>query len=258
MVRSAVKRYEDLATARPEAVIAAAGLLAADDRHADAFALIEKHARQMPPRMRAAAGLTALRAGGASERQFAQVRSWLDAALAEDPGSPSLKLNEGEFFALQQKYDLAEKAYQSVLDKDPRNVVALNNLAWVLAPRPDRAEEALKLVDRAVAEVGLTGELLDTRARVRIAAKQFALAEKDLLEALSQEKTALRLFHMAMAKEGRSPAQKDEARDAFRKARERGTGAAVDPPGRPADVPRLRRRVAEEGADRHRPERVVT
>lgn len=237
MVRSAVKRYEDLAAARPEAVIAAAGLLAADGRHADAFALIEKHARQMPPRMRATAGLTALRAGGASEWQFAQVRSWLDAALAEDPGSPALRLNEGEFFALQQKYDLAEKAYQSVLDKDPRNVVALNNLAWVLAPRPDRAEEALKLVDRAVAEVGLTGELLDTRARVRIAAKQFALAEKDLLEALAQEKTALRLFHMAMAKEGRSPAQKDEARDAFRKARERG----LEPRSiHPADLPMFR------------------
>ena len=237
MVRSAVKQYEDLAAARPEAVIAAAGLLAADNRHADAFSLIEKNARQLPPRMRATAGLTALRAGGASERQFAQVRSWLDAALTEDPGSPALKLNEGEFFALQQKYDQAEKSYQSVLDKDPRNVVALNNLAWVLAPRPDRAEEALKLVDRAVAEVGLTGELLDTRARVRIAAKQFSLAEKDLLEALSQEKTPLRLFHMAMAKEGQSPPQKDEARDAFQKARDRG----LEPRSiHPADLPVFR------------------
>lgn len=237
MIRSAVKRYEDLAAARPEAVIAAAGLLAADERHADAFALIEKSARLLPPRMRAAAGLTVLRAGGASDRQFAQVRTWLDEALADDPGALALRLNEGEFFALRQKYDLAEKAYQSVLDKDPRNVVALNNLAWVLAPRPDRAEEALRLVDRAVAEVGLTGELLDTRARVRIAAKQFALAEKDLLEALSQEKTPLRLFHMAMAKEGQSPPRKDEARDAFRKARDRG----LEPRSvHPADLPVFR------------------
>jgi tetratricopeptide (TPR) repeat protein len=237
MVRSAVKRYEDLAAARPEAVIAAAGLLAADNRHADAFALIEKHARQLPPRMQAAAGLAALRSGGASDRQFAQVRTWLDAALAEDPDSLALRLNEGEFFALQQKYDLAEKSYQSVLDRDPRNVVALNNLAWVLAPRPDRAAEAMKLVDRAVAEVGLTGELLDTRARVRIAAKQFALAEKDLVEALSQEKTPLRLFHMAMAKEGQSPPQKDEARDAFQKARDRG----LEPRSiHPADLPMFR------------------
>ncbi|HET6575607.1 MAG TPA: tetratricopeptide repeat protein [Fimbriiglobus sp.] len=237
MVQSAVKRYEDLATARPEAVIAAAGLLAADSRHADAFTLIEKHARPMPPRMRAAAGLAALRAGGASDRQFAQVRAWLDEALAEDPNSLTLKLNEGEFFALRQQYDLAEKAYQSVLDRDPRNVVALNNLAWILSPRPDRAEESLKLVDRAVAEVGLTGELLDTRARVRIAAKQFTLAEKDLLEALTQEKTPLRLFHLAMAKEGQSPPRKDEARDAFRKARDRG----LEPRSiHPADLPVFR------------------
>jgi tetratricopeptide (TPR) repeat protein len=237
MVRSAIKRYEDLSTARPEAVIAAAGLLAVDDRHADAFTLIEKHGRQLPPRMRAAAGLAVLRTGGASDRQFSRVRSWLDEAMAEDSNSLSLKLNEGEFFALQQKYDLAEKAYQSVLNKDARNVVALNNLAWILAPRPDRAEEALKLVDRAVSEIGLTGELLDTRARVRIAAKQFSLAEKDLVEALSQEKTPLRLFHMAMAKEGQSPPQKDQALDAFKKARERG----LEPRSiHPADLPVFR------------------
>jgi tetratricopeptide (TPR) repeat protein len=237
MIRSAVKRYEDLVAARPEAVIAAAGLLAADERHADAFALIEKHARLLSSRTKASAGLAALRAGGASDRHFAQVRGWLDAALGEEPDSIVLKLNEGEYFALKREYAKAEEAYQSVLDRDPRNVVALNNLAWILAPNPASSARALELVDRAVAEVGLTGELLDTRARVRIAAKQFELAEKDLLEALSQEKTPLRLFHMAMAKQGQSPPQRDEAREAFRNARDSG----LEPRSiHPADLPMFR------------------
>ncbi len=242
MVRSAVKRYEELAAARPEAVIAAAGLLAVDGRPADAFALIEKHDRAMPNRLKAAAGLAVLRAGGASERQFTQVKSWLDAAAAEDPNSLTLKLNQGEFHALRQEYDQAERAYRAVLDRDPRNVVALNNLAWVLAPRPDRSAEAMRLVERAVQEVGLTGELLDTRARIRIAAKQFTLAEQDLLEALSQDRTPLRLFHLAIAKEGQSPPRKDEARDAFRKAKDRG----LEPRSvHPADLPAYRALDAE-------------
>jgi tetratricopeptide (TPR) repeat protein len=237
MAKSAVEKYESLITARPEAVVAAAGLLAASERYADAFTLIDKYAKSLPARLRAAAGLAALRAGGASERQFAHVRAWLDAALAEQPDSLTLRLNEGEFFALRRDYAAAEKAYGAVLAKDPRNVVALNNLAWILAPNPARAEEALKLVDQAVSEVGLTGELLDTRARIRIAAKQFERAEKDLLEALSQEKTPLRLFHLALAKDGQSPAKKDEARDDFRQAKERG----LDPRSiHPADLPRYR------------------
>jgi len=237
MTNSAVRRYEDLIPTRPEACVAAAGALASDGRVAEAFALIEKHGKPLPHRLRAAAGLAALRAGNASDRQFTIVREWLDAALTEEPASLALRLNEGEFFALMQDYPASEKTYLTVLERDPRNVVALNNLAWILAPRPESSARALELVDRAVAEVGLTGELLDTRARVRIAAKQFDLAERDLVEALSQEKTPLRMFHLALAKDGQSPPRRDEARDAFRKAKDRGLDAKAV---HPADLPAYR------------------
>ena len=233
MVKGAVERYEGLAANRPEAVIAAAGLTAADGRPADAFVLIERFARGQPNRLKAAAGLAVLRAGVATDRQFALVRGWLDAALAEEPDSIPLKLNEGEFFALRGDYGPAEKAYESVLAADPRNVVALNNLAWILAPRPDAAGRAEELIARAVAEVGLTGELLDTRARVRIAAKQFELAEKDWKQALTQEQTPLRLFHKALAMLQQSKSA--EAKDAFRKAKDRGLDEGmVHPSDRPA------------------------
>jgi tetratricopeptide (TPR) repeat protein len=222
MVKSAVDRYEALLPARPEACIAAAGLLGYSERQSDGFALIEKHTPLLPLRLRAAAGLAVLRAGGATDRQFALVQSWLAAAAATEPDSIALKLNEGEFHALRQDYAAAEKAYQWVLDRDPRNVVALNNLAWILAPDPNCSAKALALVERAAAEVGLTGEILDTRSRIRIAAKQFTLAEADSLEALAREKTPLRLFHLALAKDGRTPPQREEARQAFRSAQERG------------------------------------
>ncbi|OWK39713.1 tetratricopeptide repeat protein [Fimbriiglobus ruber] len=237
MVRSAVEKYEGLIAERPEAVVAAAGLLASDERYGDAFTLIEKHSAILPSRLKAAAGLAALRAGGASERQIARAQEWFATARAEDPDSIALRLNEGEFFAIKQDFPHAEEAYRAVLDRDPKNVVALNNLAWLLAPRPEAAAQALALVDRAVGEVGVTGELLDTRARVRIAAKQYEMAEKDLVEALAQEKTPLRMFHLALAKEGQTPSRKSEAREAFRKAKDRG----LDPRSvHPADLPQYR------------------
>ena len=237
MVAAAVKRYEDLIVTRPEAVVAAAGLLSTDNRPDDAFALIEKYSRNAPARLKAAAGLAILRAGGASERQFGQVREWLDSARSAEPNSVPIQLNAAEFAALRQDYPSAEKGYQTVLDRDPKNVVALNNLAWILAPQPDASERALALVDRAVSEVGLTGELLDTRARVRIAAKQFQLAERDLQQALTQKKTPLRMFHLALARQTQSPPKAGEAADAFQQAKDRGLDPATV---HPADLPAYR------------------
>ena len=244
MIASAIEKYESLVQTKPEAIVPLVGLIALDDRPAEAFARIEKAGTAVPAGLRTTAGLAVLRVGGGSIRQFDTVKSWLDQALSLEPDSTSLKLAEGEFFALRQDYPTAEKAYQAVLDKDPRNVVALNNLAWILAPRPESAARALELVDRAVGEIGLTGELLDTRARVRIAAKQFDLAEKDLVEALTQDKTALRMFHLALAKQGQTPPRPDEARAAFRKAKDRG----LEPKAvHPADLPMYRAFEADRG-----------
>ncbi len=237
MTDAAVERYEALISGRPDALVAAAGLLAQDARHAEGFALIDKAGKSPTARTRAAAGMAVLRAGGASERQFATVAEWLAAARRDEPDAPGPLLNEAEFYALKLDYARAEAIYTEVLAKEPRNVVALNNLAWILAPQPESSAKALELIDRAVAEVGVTGELLDTRARVRIASKQFELAEKDLTEALTQEKTGLRMFHLALSKQAQTPPRKADAATAFKQAKERGLEARGV---HPADLPQFR------------------
>src|SRR5205823_2427279 len=60
-----------------------------------------------------------------------------------------------------------------------------------------RGEDASVLIDNAIATVGTSGELLDTRAVVRLAQGKLPDAEKDLREALRQAKTPDRLFHLA-------------------------------------------------------------
>jgi cellulose synthase operon protein C len=237
MAAAAIKKYEALAATRPEAIIASTGLLSVIGKTDEAMKLIEKSSRTLNPRVKSAAGLAALRSGQGTERQFQLVAEWLDTASQAEPNSLPIQLNRGEFAALRGDYILAEKCYQTVLDQDPRNVVALNNLAWILAPQPDQSKRAMELIERAICEVGLTGELLDTRARVRIAAKQFEMAESDLKDALTQEKTPLRMFHLALVREGQTPAKTTEALDEFRKAKERGLDSHSV---HPADLPAFR------------------
>src|SRR5262249_11882563 len=121
--------------------------------------------------------------------------------------------------------------------KEPRNVVALNNLAWLIAADPTTAEKALELITLATRERGLTGDLLDTRARVRITLKQFKDAEADLAEAISHDPSALRWFHVALLRMGQPPPPKAEAVRAFAEAKRRGLSERMI---HPADLPTYR------------------
>ena len=222
MTDAAVERYEAIVPTRAEAVIGVAGALAADGRPRDAFARIEHFDRYLPARVRAAAGLAVVRAGGVTDKQAATVLEWLDACLKEDPGSAALRMSRAEFLAVRLDLAGAAAEYEKVCADEPRNVVALNNLAWILAADPATAERALELVTRATREVGLTGDLLDTRARVRITLKQFAEAERDLNDAIRVEPTPLRWFHLAVSRLGQTPPKTDDAAKAFREAKRRG------------------------------------
>jgi predicted Zn-dependent protease len=219
---AAAERFAAIVPSRPEAIVGVAGALAADGRAAEAFDRIERLGRYLPARLRASAGLAVVRGGPVTDQQAEQVRQWLDACLADEPASTPLLLSKAEFLAVRHDVAGSAAAFAKVLAKEPRNVVALNNLAWLLAGDPRTAEKALDLITRATRERGLTGDLLDTRARVRITLKQFKEAEADLAEAISHDPTALRWFHVALLRMNQSPPAKDEAAKAFAEAKRRG------------------------------------
>ncbi len=242
MTDAAVKLFELLYQTRPEAVVAVTGLLAADGRSAEAFAQIDKHARTLPPRVKVMAGLAAVRAGGATPDQLAAVKGWLATAKAEEPASVAVLLHEGELCSLSRDKAGSEAAYDAAVAKDPTNVVALNNLAWTLSADPDAAARVKELLDRAAREVGLTGELLDTRARMRIAAKQYDAAEQDLKHALALDKTPLRLFHLALVNDERTPRKSAEAKGWFDQAVAKGLDERML---HPADVEKYKAMAAK-------------
>ena len=234
MTDAAVERYTAVVPNRPEAIVGAAGVLAADGRAADAFDRVERFGRYLPARLRASAGLAIVRGGPVTDRQGELVRKWFDDCLSEEPDSVPLLLNRSEFLAIRRDTKGAIEGFEKVIAKEPRNVIALNNLAWLLAADPATAEKALELVARATRESGLTGDLLDTRARVQITLRQFSAAQRDLAEAISQDPTALRWFHVALLRMSQSPQSTEEANKAFQEAKRRG----IDARGvHPADAP---------------------
>jgi tetratricopeptide (TPR) repeat protein len=238
MLQTAVDRYRELCVIRPEASVAVAGLLAWDRRHAEAMQFLRERQNQLPMSLLATAGLAVLRQPGAIEQDQQVIAQWIQAAKAADPVGLAPRLQEGELYLLQHNFAQAEAAYRAVLERDPKNLVALNNLAWILAPRAEMHQEAMDYLQRAAQQTGFTPELQDTRARIRLAAKQFELAEQDLREALRQQKSPLRMFHLALVREKQPKSQQPDSLQWFREAQSEGLHPAAV---HPADLPEYRR-----------------
>jgi tetratricopeptide (TPR) repeat protein len=174
-------------------------LASLDGRPDEAIAILKANREQMTLPALVDAGMTVLGHRQAQPAQINQVKAWLDEALKAEPKSQQLLLSLAEFQHLQQDYDAAERTYREVLALNPNQVVALNNLAWLLGQRGQKLDEARRLVNRAIELVGHQGELLDTRARVLIASREYAPALDDLQQALSEAQTATRFFTAAVA-----------------------------------------------------------
>jgi len=127
----------------------------------------------------------------------------------------------------------ASAAYRRILETQPNQVVALNNLAMVLALTGREIEEAGSAIDRAIQTAGPVGFLLDTRSLVRLAAGNLKGAENDLAAAIIESPQPDRYFHLAQVLVAQN--RMGEAKAAFEKAVAGGLDEeAVHPLERPA------------------------
>jgi tetratricopeptide (TPR) repeat protein len=136
----------------------------------------------------------------------------------------------------QGRYDDAEQLYRTALTRDPKLGVAINNLAWLLALRGGRADEALALIRQAGDSVANDPGLLDTRAVAYIAQRRASatqLAIADLEQSSAESPTAVVLFHLAQAYQ--AAGRRQDASQAWRRAVSLGLAANVlHPLERPA------------------------
>ncbi|MFO0810236.1 MAG: tetratricopeptide repeat protein [Gemmataceae bacterium] len=120
----------------------------------------------------------------------------------------------------RERYNEAIQTYQAVIQKDPRQIVALNNVAWLLAltRRPD---ESLAYIRRATDILGQDPRLLDTRGVALLATGKIEFVQqavKDLEFVVSEMRSASGYFHLAQAYT--AAGRKADAAKAWRRAKE--------------------------------------
>jgi tetratricopeptide (TPR) repeat protein len=203
-------------------------LLAQNGRAAEAFDVVQKRRASLPPEAVAAAQVLILRHGQANEQQRKATELYLLDEIAKKPASMGLRVSLADYYQYAGDRDRAITSYRQVLEREPNNIVALNNLAWTLSTDSRNAADALALVERAINLAGPMDDLLDTRARIRFEAGDAQAGLRDLTEAVSEVPTATRLMDLAAMH--RKAGQSDLADRALQKARRFAPGAEAVAP----------------------------
>jgi tetratricopeptide (TPR) repeat protein len=131
--------------------------------------------------------------------QVKRLESILDAAMQKHGRTDPLLLVMADLYSLEGRFNDVEALYRDVLKRNPDHVVALNNLAVQLALQGKQLDEALKMVDRTIAQSGRNAALLDSRAIVLMAMNRAEEALAELDEALEDAPRPTRHFHRAQA-----------------------------------------------------------
>lgn len=174
------------------------------------------------PEVVSAATVALLRSGKAGDEASKEAQEWLGGQIKEHPKKVVLRMHLANLLDYRGKYREAEAEYRAILkpEHEPNNVVALNNLAWLLALQTGRGEEALNVVTKAIHSAGRRPELLDTRGVILLNLGRNEEAVADLKEVIADAPNATRLFHLAQAYQALK--DRDNAARTLRKAKELG------------------------------------
>ncbi len=122
---------------------------------------------------------------------------------------------------MQGRRDDAERHYRRMLELNPDHAIAANNLAWMLSERPESCDEALKLIDKAIAQLGRNPEVLDTKGVILYQQHNFDQAVDTLKQATKSPGVNPTTFlHLSLAyRDAGNKAQAREQLQTFRKLR---------------------------------------
>jgi tetratricopeptide (TPR) repeat protein len=183
----------------PLAPLRLAQFLARHGQLPEALDLCEKAWGTCPPEMVGHASVAALRMGRGNDIQAERVERRLTAAADKAPTSIGLMILRAELMQFRQQFDRAAETYRAILTRDPKNLIALNNLAFLVAVKDGRPEEGLELINAALETFGPVPELLDSRAIVLTKAGRPDQAVDDLRQAIALSPSADKQFHLAQA-----------------------------------------------------------
>ncbi len=110
----------------------------------------------------------------------------LQAAVTKFPKEPIVKLQLASTLERERKYNDAEAIFRQMIVEDPKNSDALNSLAYMLAERGQKLDEAVTLVERALVIEPGNGAYLDSLGWAYYKQNRLDQAEAPLREAAKQ------------------------------------------------------------------------
>jgi cellulose synthase operon protein C len=213
----------------PQERLELVGYLARLDHVDDALDLCEALWGELPDPVVARASVAVLRATRPNADQVARVEARLTQGAGESFASPNpVRLQLADLRDLQGRYEEAVELYSQCVQENDRNVVALNNLAFLSALLGQGNSRALEAANKAIRLAGPAGALLDTRGVVYTALGETEKAIRDLKQAAFEDPSPEVRFRLAYAywRQG----DEADARRIFQEARQDGlTSADVHP-----------------------------
>jgi tetratricopeptide (TPR) repeat protein len=110
----------------------------------------------------------------------------LQAAVAKFPKEPAVKLSLASTFERERKYSDAEAIFRQIIAEDSKNADALNSFGYMLAERGQKLDEAVGLVQRALAIAPDNGAYLDSLGWAYYKQNRLDQAEAPLRKAAEQ------------------------------------------------------------------------
>jgi tetratricopeptide (TPR) repeat protein len=143
--------------------------------------------------------VTVLRLGGGSAAQQKKVEAWIKKAIADDSKAVRLPLVLAGLQEMQGRLEEPIALYRKALAQNEDNIIALNNLAYLLALKDGNSREALDRIQHAIKLAGPVPDLLDTRALIHLRGHRVSQAMQDLQQAIAEKPSPTKYLHLAEA-----------------------------------------------------------
>ncbi|MBX9580356.1 MAG: tetratricopeptide repeat protein [Gemmataceae bacterium] len=213
--------------AQPAATLPLAAFLGRRGRVGEALAQVEEARAKVPATIWGPVAVGVLYAAKSPPAaELGRVVGWLEEATktADGPTRAALNQLQASVRNLQGDYPAAAELYQRAIAANDRDVIALNNLAYLRSVNDKQHEEALKLVGRARRWAGSHPDVVDTEAMILLQMGKPEEAVARLKGVAAEAPSASAYFHLAQAElaAGRRP----EAVSAWRQAVQLGLSEA--------------------------------
>lgn len=201
--------FETLITAEPNdptPVMTLGQLLRKERRWTEVNQLVNLWRTTNPRDAETATNMARILAGSGDREALQMAEDQLRMILDPNPESVSTLLLLGMLMQDAGRDEEATRLNRRILTLDPNNVIAINNLAWLLcespASSPETMQESLQMADRGVALVPDYMDLLDTRGVIHYRLGNREKAEADLRKCLelfpaNSPQSAAPQFHLA-------------------------------------------------------------